>query len=146
VFNYHVESFDLGEVALKHTHNECTSGDSIHAHVARRPPRGDKVLRNLAVGLLALAAVLLIGPARARAGMTDGLIGYWPFDGTDGFEALLGARNVRVSGDAGFGNDAFGQSVGGQRDCIQFATRAAKNGKSLSIPHTASAVVYWRLK
>jgi hypothetical protein len=59
---------------------------------------------------------------RARADLTDSLIGYWPFDGT-GSDRSGGGRPLQLYGDVGFAPGLFGEALDLHRDNTQFAQR-----------------------
>jgi hypothetical protein len=72
----------------------------------------------------ALVATVFLVPAtgRARADLTDGLVGYWPFDGT-GSDRSGGGRPLQLYGDVGFAPGLFGEALDLHRDNTQFAQR-----------------------
>jgi hypothetical protein len=70
----------------------------------------------------ALVIALLIVPETASAALTDGLIGYWPFDG-NGADSSNGGRELTIYGNAGFATGLFGEALDLHANGAQYAGR-----------------------
>jgi hypothetical protein len=80
------------------------------------------VLVELAPLSCSLIAAIVLPMGRARADVTDGLLGYWPFDGHGGDQSGAG-RHLDVYGAAPYSDGLFGQALDLQNNPNQYAQR-----------------------
>jgi hypothetical protein len=83
--------------------------------------RESKLATWISAGLVA-TVFLFTAPGHARADLTDGLIGYWPFDG-NGADHSGGGFDLQLYGGVGFTHGLFRQALDLHRDNTQFAER-----------------------
>jgi hypothetical protein len=82
---------------------------------------GRKLTEWISAALVA-TVFLFSAPGRARADLTDHLIGYWPFDG-NGADRSGGGLDLQLYGGVGFTHGLFRQALDLHHDNTQFAER-----------------------
>jgi hypothetical protein len=70
----------------------------------------------------AVGIALLVAPVTASAALTDGLIGYWQFDG-NGADSSNGGRDLTIYGNAGYATGLFDQALDLHGNGAQYAGR-----------------------